>query len=133
MVKVSNLVIWNLSLIYALPVILGLILLDLVLGIGASFKSNTFSVTVLPQFLQSQVLTYYLPIIVLVALVQVNWSYFGTSMGITSTGIIAAAWAAISFYVVKILFVNILANLTAIFGITITETPPATTTAPATK
>jgi hypothetical protein len=122
-----SLIIFVLPLLYALPCILGLILLDLVLGIGAAVKTNTFKVNTLPQFLQTQVLTCFLPIIVLVALAQVNWSYFGTSMGITSTGIIAAAWAAISFYVAKILFVNIVANLSAIFGITVTVSEEAKT------
>jgi hypothetical protein len=112
----------NLPLIYALPAILGLILLDLVLGIAASFKTGTFSLTLLPLFLQSQVLTYYLPIIVLVALAQVNWAYFGVSLGITTLGMITAAWAAIGFYVSKVLIVNIGANLSQLFGIAITVT-----------
>ena len=113
-----NLIIPVLPLLYALPCILGLILLDLVLGIGAAIKTNTFNVNTLPQFLQTQVLTYYLPIIVLVALAQVNWSYFGTNMGITTAAAVAASWAAISFYVAKILFANIIINFGVIFGIT---------------
>jgi hypothetical protein len=113
-----SLIIFVLPLLYALPCILGLILLDLVMGIGAAVKTNTFNINTLPQFLQSQVLMYYLPIIVLVALAQVNWSYFGGNMGITSAAMIAAATAAITFYVVKILFANIFINFATIFGIT---------------
>jgi hypothetical protein len=113
-----SLIIFVLPLLYALPCILGLILLDLILGIGAAIKTNTFNVNTLPQFLQSQVLMYYLPIIVLVALAQVNWAYFGTNMGITTAAMVAASWTAITFYVVKILFANIIINFGVIFGIT---------------
>jgi hypothetical protein len=113
-----SLIILVLPLVYSLPCILGLILLDLVLGIGAAVKTNTFNVNTLPQFLQTQVLMYYLPIIVLVALAQVNWAYFGTNMGITTAAMVAASWTAITFYVVKILFANIVLNFAVIFGIT---------------
>jgi hypothetical protein len=120
----------NLPLIYMLPILLGAILLDLVLAVGVAFKTKTFSLNVLPQFLQTQVLTYYLPIVFLVTLAQVNWAYFavsGVALGFTTIGLVTAAWGAIGFYALKILFVNITANFSILFGITISveEEKPA--------
>jgi hypothetical protein len=117
----SDLFTVNLPLIYMALILLGAILVDLLLGVGAAFKTGTFSLTLLPQFLQSQIMTYYLPIVGLIALAQVNWAYFGVNasvLGLTTDGTITAAWAAIGAYGLKVLLVNIKANLYTIFGIT---------------
>ena len=116
----------NMPLVIMLPVLLGAILFDLILALGAAFKTNTFSVSVLPQFLKSQILTYYLPIAGLVALAQINFSYFGVNgaaLGFSTASLVTLSWGAISFYGLKILFVNISSNFCVIFGITI---PPLT-------
>jgi hypothetical protein len=104
----------DLNLLYALLFVLALILVDVVLGIAVALKDGTFDLAKLPQFLKTQILPYFISLFSLALLAQVK--------DIQSLGTVALAWAAITAYVAKVLFVDLLGKLKTLFGFDVTAT-----------
>lgn len=107
----------NLSLIYALLCVLGLICLNVLLGVAVSFKNGTFSLEKLPKFLQSEVLPYGLSLSGLVAAAQIDFTSLAASVStIASNTLPVIAWTAIAAYVAKMLE-EIFAKIMTLFGV----------------
>ena len=111
----------NLSLVYALLGILGLICLDVVFGVAVALKDGTFSLQKLPQFLATKILPYFLSLAALVAVAQLNLSAYASNLGIAADALVVIAWAALSAYALK-LFQEIGQKLLTLFGINIAVT-----------
>jgi hypothetical protein len=102
---------FNISLLYALLFVLALIFTDTILGIAVSIKNQTFSIDKLPRFLETEVLPYYISLVVLGLLAQLK--------DMQNLGTTAAAWSAIAAYTAKIVWVDILAKVKELFGINV--------------
>ncbi len=120
--KMSNLFVLNTALIYTLLSVFGLIALDLILGIAVALQAKTFSLQVLPQFLETEVLPYGLSLSALVGAAQLNMSALAAGANLSSAFLVDFAWAALGAYILRIVS-EIAAKLFTLFGITVTETP----------
>jgi hypothetical protein len=98
---------FDITLMYALLFVLTLIFVDVVLGVAVSLQNGTFSLAKLPVFLETQILPYYMSLIILSLLAQLK--------DVQSIGTMALAWSSIAAYTVKIIWVDILSKVKTLF------------------
>jgi hypothetical protein len=103
----------DMNLFYALLFVLALIAVDVLLGIAVALQTGTFEVKKLPQFLQTSILPYFISLFSLVLLAQFK--------DLQNLGTSALAWAVITAYVAKVLFVDLLGKLKTLFGFDVTD------------
>jgi len=107
----------NCALIYGLLAVLGLICLNVVLGVAVALVQGTFSWRKLPQFLEADILPYGLSLAALVGAAQINMSFLAANTGtVTRDTLTVIAWAAMGSYAARMLQ-EIAQKVRTLFGI----------------
>ncbi|HBX22684.1 MAG TPA: hypothetical protein DEF34_03450 [Desulfotomaculum sp.] len=103
------------ALMQALVFLMMLILVDVFLGGAIAIRAGTFSLAELPRFLQTEVLPYYMGVLAVVGLAMVDdVQHFGT---------VPLAWAVITAYGSKVVFVEIRKKIFILFKVSVEDTP----------
>lgn len=108
----------NIALFYWLLGIVGLIAIDVCLGISLAIKSETFSVDKLPQFINTKVSAYLIGLSVLVGAAQVDFTALlsqATLGAVTNIGFVGIAGTALGTYTIQ-LFNEIVKKINTLFG-----------------
>lgn len=93
----------------ALVFVLAMVLANVILGIALAIKDGTFRVRELPRFLRTEILPYYLGLLALAALAQVE--------DLQGLGTKPLAWAAIAAYAGRVVFGEIKDKVFELFGV----------------
>jgi len=119
--NVSDMILLNIKLFYALFAVLCLIIFNFILAVIESIQQTEFKASDLPNFLRNHVLFYFVPTLILCLAAQINYQPLVDNAGVSvlaNYSMVGFAWAAIGTIAYKMLK-YIASHLSVLMGLNI--------------